>query len=131
MRPIVASVGPNAADAATSQMVRFDDWAPGQVAVQVNVSGTANWTLQSSLDDPNDPSNPTPLASMTWVNSSDTNAVGATGNVQTNFQFAPRYARILKNTGTGNLDISQAFIRTSCVLQCLRPDVNVRIDALT
>ncbi len=109
MRPIVATVGPNANDGATSQLVRFDDWAPGQVAIQVNVSGSANWTLQGSLDDPNDPSNPVALASMTWISSSDTNAVGATGNVQTNYQFAPRYARILKNTGTGT--VTATFIQ--------------------
>lgn len=103
MRPMTASVGPNASALATTRLVRFDDWAPGQVAIQVNVSGTANWTLQSSLDDPNSPTHPVALADMAWVNSSDTSAVGATGNVQTNFQFAPAFARILLNSGTGTV----------------------------
>ncbi len=37
----------------------------------------------------------------------------------------------LMNTGLGNLDQSQSFIRTSAVLECLRPDVNCLIQALT
>lgn len=109
MRPVVVSVGPNASAAATSRLGRLDDWAPGLVSVQVNVSGSANWTLQSSMDDPNDPSHPVALASMTWISSSDANAVGATSNVQTNFQFAPTFVRILLNSGTGT--VTATFIQ--------------------
>lgn len=103
MRPVTVSVGPNASSNATSATVRFDDWAPSYISIQIDVSGTVNYTVQSSLDDPNSPANPVAVNSMTWVNSSDTAAVGATGNLQTNFLFAPAFARILLNSGTGTV----------------------------
>jgi len=103
MRPITVSVGPNAADNATSSWVRFDDWGPSYISIQCDVSGTVNYTIQSTLDDPNSPTNPVAVNSVTWVNSSDTAAVGATGAIQSNFLFAPTYARILKNSGDGTV----------------------------
>lgn len=84
-----------------SPWVRLDTWALPAVAVQVNVSGTVNYTLQQSLDDPNDPTNPVAAASMVWINSADTTVVGATASAQTNYAFAPRFVRILLNSGSG------------------------------
>lgn len=84
-----------------SPWVMLDTWALPAVAVQVNVSGTVNYTLQQSLDDPNDPTNPVAAASMVWINSADTTVVGATASAQTNYAFAPRFVRILLNSGTG------------------------------
>ena len=103
MRPITVTVGPNAAPGATSSLVRLDPWASAQVAIQCTVSGTVNYTLQQTLDDPDSPTNPVPLGSMTWVNSSDAAAVGATGTIQTNYGFTPTFARILLNSGTGTV----------------------------
>lgn len=98
---------------AASPWVRLDDWAPAPTALQCTVVGTVNYTVQSTLDDPNDISNnpvtgPSPAptitpANMTWVNSSDTAAVGATGTIQTNFGFAPKFIRVLLNSGTGSV----------------------------
>lgn len=98
---------------AASPWVRLDDWAPAPTALQCTVVGTVNYTVQSTLDDPNDISNnpstgPTAAslitpANMTWVNSSDTAAVGATGTIQTNFGFAPKFIRVLLNSGTGSV----------------------------
>lgn len=96
---------------ATSMMVRFDDWAPSNISVQCTVSGTVNYTLQSTLDDPNDPTNPVARSSMTWVSSSDTNVVGATSTQQSNFLFAPKYARVLLNSGTGT--VTATFVQNS------------------
>src|SRR5262249_24558815 len=115
MRPVTVWVGPGVSPASTSQMVRFDDYAPGLVAIQVNSVGTVNWTLQSSLDDPNDQSGQAvAVAMMTWVNSSDSNAVNATtASVQTNYQFAPKFARILLNSGTGA--VTATFIQHGAI----------------
>ena len=53
MRARTVTVGPNAAGSTSSQWVRFDEWAPGStVTVQVDVSGTVNYTVQTTLDDP-------------------------------------------------------------------------------
>lgn len=107
------SIGTNGV--AESPWVRLDDYAPAPTAIQCTASGTVNYTVQSSLDDPNTVSNNPntgpgagtvdgmTLAGMTWVNSSDTAAVGATGTIQSNFLFAPKFARILLNSGSGSV----------------------------
>lgn len=94
-----------------SPLVRFDDFAPSNISIQCTVTGTVNYTVQSSLDDPDDPFNPVPLASMTWVDSSDTNVVGATATKQSNFLFAPKYARIKLNSGSGS--VVATFLQSS------------------
>lgn len=95
------SIGTSAV--AASPWVMVDSWALPQIAIQCNVIGTANYTVQSTLDDPNDPTNPVAVSAVTWVSSSDTAAVGATGSIQTNFAFCPRYVRILLNSGSGSV----------------------------
>lgn len=87
-------------------MVRLDEWAPGQVGLQVNVNGTVNYTVQSSMDDPNSPTNPVALGSMTWIDSSDTNVVAATTAQQSNFMFAPIWVRIVLNSGNGTVTMT-------------------------
>ena len=46
-----------------------------------------------------------------WVNSNDTNVVGATSTLQTNYLFSPTFVRVLLNSGSrfdfGNLRTSQ------------------------
>jgi hypothetical protein len=83
--------------------VRTDEWANPSVSIQIDVSGTVNYTVQASNDDPNDPTNPTAAASMTWINSNDTNVVGATTAELTNYLFAPRYVRVTLNSGSGSI----------------------------
>lgn len=88
---------------ASSPWIILDSWALPQVAVQCNVTGTANYTVQSSLDNPNVRSSGITPAGMTWINSSDTGAVGASTSIQTNFAYAPTFVRILLNSGTGSV----------------------------
>ena len=94
-----------------SSWVRFDDFAPSNISIQCNVTGTVNYTVQSTLDDPNDPFHPVAIGSITWVNSSDTAVVGATATQQSNFLFAPKYARILLSSGTGT--VTATFLQSS------------------
>jgi len=103
-------VGPNAAGT-FSQWVRFDDFAPGQIGFQCTVSGTVTYTVQTTFDDPNDPKFPVATGSMTWVDSSDTNVVGASATKQSNFMFAPKYARISLTAGTGS--VTATFLQSS------------------
>jgi hypothetical protein len=92
---------------AASRWIRFDDFAPSNISLQCDVSGSATYTIQSTLDDPNDPFNPTPVGAMNWVNTSDTAVVAATTTQQSNFLFAPRYARvILTTTSTGSVTMT-------------------------
>jgi hypothetical protein len=63
--------------------------------------------VQSTLDDPNDPFNPVLPGAVTWVSTSDTTVVAATTTQQSNFLFAPRYARIiLTTTSTGSVTMT-------------------------
>lgn len=94
-----------------SSLVRFDDFAPSNISIQCTVTGTVNYTVQSSLDDPNDPFNPVAVGSMTWVDSSDTNVVGATATKQSNFLFAPKFARIKLTSGSGS--VVATFLQSS------------------
>jgi len=94
--------------------VRLDSWAEGSVSVQCNVTGTVNYTVQVSDDDPNQPwGTPVAPSAMTWIATNDPVAVGATGNIQTNFLFAPTYARVLLNSGSGS--VTATFIQYSAV----------------
>lgn len=104
------SIGTNGV--ASSPWVRFDHWIEGRVSIQCNVTGTANYTVQQTLDDPGQPvASPVTPATMQWLSSSDTAVVGATANQQSNYAYAPAYARILLNSGTGS--VAGTFIQNN------------------
>ncbi len=88
---------------ADSQWVRLDEWAPGPVALSCVVTGTVNYDIETSMDDPNSPTNVVAPASMTWIDSLDTGVVGATGTKQSNFQNAPIWVRLHLNSGSGSV----------------------------
>jgi len=71
--------------------------------VQINSSGSANYTLQMTLDDPNDARDPIDPDDVRWLPSPDTNVVNATGNKFTTFASPPVFLRLLINSGTGNV----------------------------
>ena len=111
MQPITVTASDASGGAVASGLVRFDDWAPGTVSIQVTVTGTVNYTVQTSMDDPNSPTNPVALASMTWIPSTDTNVVGQTDSKSSTFAAAPLFARVLLNSGAGS--ISATFLQNS------------------
>lgn len=121
----VSSVTSNASTAGTvtvgtngvagSSWVSFDDWinAPA-VAFQCTAAGTVNYTVQQTLDDPNQSTSTGVTAmqpqNMTWLNCSDSAAVAATGSIQSNYQFAPVWARVVVNSGaTGSSSVTATF----------------------
>lgn len=88
---------------AGSRWLRLDSWADAQTAIQCSATGTVNYTVQVTMQDPNDPVSPVSIPSVTWLNTNDSNAVTAIGSVFTNFDWTPTYARILLNSGTGSV----------------------------
>jgi hypothetical protein len=88
---------------AASPWVRFDDWALPQASVGCVISGTVNYTVQQTMDDPNDPNSPVAVASMTWTSALDTTLVGASSNILGVMNVVPRWGRILLNSGTGSV----------------------------
>jgi hypothetical protein len=94
-----------------SRWVRFNDFAPSNISIQCDVTGTVNYTIQATLDDPNDPFNPTPAEDVIWVNSSDAAVVASNSTQQSNFLFTPKYAKVLINSGSGT--VVATFLQSS------------------
>lgn len=88
---------------AGSRWLRLDSWADAQTAIQCNATGTVNYTVQVTMDDPNDPVSPVGITSVQWLNTNDPDAVTAIGDIFTNFDWTPTYARILLNSGSGSV----------------------------
>jgi hypothetical protein len=88
---------------ASSRPIFLDTFAPAPTAIQVSVSGTVNYTVQQSLDDPNTLTGGYPA--VTWLNHPDSVLVAATGSAQGNYAYLPRIVRVTLNTetaGAGN-----------------------------
>lgn len=84
--------------------VRLDEWANSECSVQCNVTGTVNYTVQVTNDDPNSNfGTPVLPSAVTWIATNDSTAVGATTSIQTNFLFSPTFARVLLNSGPGSV----------------------------
>lgn len=96
---------------ADSPWVRFDDFAPNYVSVACTTSGTANWTVQLTLDDPNDPQTPVSAGSMTFQNATDTNLVSQAAANRGGLQYAPTFARVVLNSGSGS--VRGTFLQSS------------------
>lgn len=111
MRPITVTASDASLAPVATRSVRFDDWAPGTVSLQVTVTGTVNYTVQTSMDDPDSPTNPVAAASMTWIPSTDTNVVGQSASKSSTFTAAPVFARVLLNSGNGS--ITATFLQNS------------------
>jgi hypothetical protein len=88
---------------ASSGWVQFSGWSDAQVAIQCVASGTVNYTVQQTLDDPNNSSDNVPIASVTWFSHPDPALVTATASVQGNYGYTPVYARVTLNSGTGSV----------------------------
>lgn len=109
------SIGTNGV--AGSAWISIDSWAAPNIAIQCVATGTINFSVQSTLDDPNDPVNPVAPADMTWVPTNDTGAVGATASLQTNYFFTPAYVRVLVNSQTNPGAVTMKLIQTGSVVR--------------
>jgi len=115
MTPIIVTISDASGGVKYSDLVRFDSWALPNIAIQCNVTGTVSYTIQTSLDDPNSPTNPVALNSMTWINTNDTSVVAASASAQSNFIFIPTFARVKLNSGSGS--VKATFIQAGLMGQ--------------
>jgi hypothetical protein len=109
---------------ADSPWARLDNWgALAEVAIQVNGSGTVNWTVRQTTDDPNVITNqlPTPTyeiteAGVNWVNHPDSALVASTvtSGVQGNYAYPPIFAKLVLNSGTGI--VNAKFVQAGLIL---------------
>lgn len=77
----------------------FDYYGESEVALQASVTGTANYTVQQTLDDPAG-------ASPTWFSHPDSNLVNATTSQQGNYAYLPRACRVVINSGSGTVTLT-------------------------
>ena len=71
-------------------------------------TGTVNYTVQTTNQDPNSPTNPVAPYLVTWSSSLDAAAVGASTNISSFFAYSPTFARVLLNSGTGSVSATFA-----------------------
>jgi hypothetical protein len=108
MQPIVVRTTDATAGTTYSRSVRMDSFANAQSVVQVDVTGTATFTVETSMDDPNDTVNPVAEASMVWVNAIDTNLVAKSADAVGAFVVTPSFIRIKQTAGNGSTKMTIA-----------------------
>jgi len=86
--------------AGSSSFVILDHYGRPEISLQVVVSGTVNYTVQQTLDDPFG------SASPTWFDHPDTNLVAATANKQGNYAYVPSMVKLLVNSGSGTATLT-------------------------
>jgi hypothetical protein len=90
---------------ADSRIGFLDQFGFAPTALQLDVTGTVNVTVQQTLDNPNgDFGFGTPLgaANINWHDHGDSNMVAATASAQSNYAFTPVAVRLVLNSGTGS-----------------------------
>ena len=91
---------------ASSPWVRLDEFSVGQVGIQVTVTGTVTYSLQQTLQDPGSPFSPVAAYQVVWLNSADASAVNSNTTIQSNYTYAPLYAKATITSGTGSLTVT-------------------------
>ena len=91
---------------AASPWVRFDEYALGATSVQFSVTGTANYTLQTTMDV--EPIIALGRASAIW-DISGSAAINATTTQTISLPATPKWARVFLNSGSGS--VSSTFVQ--------------------
>jgi hypothetical protein len=108
MQPITVSTTDATAATTYSRKVRMDSFAFAQSIIQVDVTGTATYTVETSMDDPNSPTNPIAEGSMTWINCADSAVVAKTASAQGVVVATPTFVRIKQTAGNGSTTMTIA-----------------------
>lgn len=87
---------------AVSRPVFMDNFAFAPVGLQVDVTGTVNYTVQSTMDDILSVG----IANATWLDSTDSAVVGATATKSSTFIYIPQAIRAKLNSGTGSITMT-------------------------
>jgi hypothetical protein len=101
------SVGTNGV--ASSPWINMDTWAMGTCAIQCVVSGTANFTVETTNDDPNSYGNPISRVNVTW-DAANGGLIGQTASASYAFPVVPAWLRVLLNSQT-----NPGFVRMTAV----------------
>ena len=102
MRQIVVTLSDASGGAKNTNPIPLDIHGRPDVSLQVAVTGTANWTVQQTLDDPFT----TAAGSIVWFNHPDANMVAQTVNRQGNYAYIPAAFRLQLASGTGSAKLT-------------------------
>lgn len=91
-----------------SRWVRMDSWANAQSVVQVDTSGTVTYSVQTTMDDPNSPTDPVAIESVTWLDALDANLVAETTAKSGFFAYTPTFVRLVASGGSGTASMTIA-----------------------
>jgi hypothetical protein len=108
MQPTTVSTTDATSGTTYSNLIRMDSWANAQTVLQVNVTGTVTYTVETSMDDPNSPTNPVALGSMVWVDCTDANVVGKNAKATGILVATPTFIRIKQTAGNGSTTMTVA-----------------------
>lgn len=108
MQPVTVTTTDATAGTTYSRPVRMDTWANAQSVIQVNVTGTATYTVETSMDDPNSPTNPVAENSMVWINCADAAIVAKSASAQGALAVTPTFIRIKQTAGNGSCSMTVA-----------------------
>ena len=108
MKPISVTTSDASGGAKNSNPIILDYHGRPEFSLQVVVTGSATYTVQQTLDNPNDAG-----ATVTWFDHPDPNLVAQTVNRQGNYAYIPTAARLRQTAGSGSatLTIIQAGLQ--------------------
>lgn len=86
---------------ASSPIIPLDYYGRPEVSLQINVTGTVNYTVSQTVQSPyiDDKTD------LVWVNHPDANLVAATATKQGNYAYVPAAVRVTLNSGTGSIQL--------------------------
>lgn len=81
----------------SSRPIGLNVWGDAPTSLQVDVSGTVNFTVQQTLDD----IDAVGAVNVNWVDHPDSALASATSTAQGNYAYLPLWVRLKINSGTG------------------------------
>lgn len=100
---------------ASSRWVRLDEWGNPTATIQVTVSGTVNYSVEQTMQDPNSPTNPVLPYLVQWTDGPDPNVVGSTVNWTSFFTNTPLWTRVTLNSESGTGSVSAVIAQSGAV----------------
>ncbi len=101
MRPMTVTVSDASGGVKYSNSAVLDYYGRPEVSLQAVVTGTANYTIQQTLDNPLEAG-----VTPTWFDHPDSTLVAATASKQGNYAYIPVAVRVKLNSGTGSVALT-------------------------
>ena len=102
MQPIILTTTDASGGTTYSRKARMDGFAGSTTVIQVTVTGTATYTVETSMDDPNSATNPVAEGSMTWLYATDSAVVNKTAKATGILIATPTFIRVKQTAGNGS-----------------------------